>query len=845
MNLSKACRRGWQLGWVAALGAIATTALGLAQPTATPRVRESFDFGWKFVRADVPAAAQPAFDDREWRAVDLPHDWSIEGPYDEQAPTGGAGGYLPTGVGWYRKSFALPESARGQTVTIRFDGVYMNSTVWINGHELGTWPYGYSSFGYDLTPHLRFGSAVNTLAVRVDNSRQPNSRWYSGSGIYRHVWMTFTDPLHVPGWGVTVTTPEVTAERATVRVRVQVRNAGAASQTARLGCAIVDASGAVVAESTPAEVVRLEPGTERELETELNLARPAWWSPESPALYRVRSSVFAGERLADVVDTAFGVRTIAFDVHRGFLLNGQKVILRGMCLHHDGGAVGAAVPEAVWRRRLRLLQEMGCNAVRTSHNPMAPEFYDLCDELGLLVMDEPFDEWTVRKPQIKFGYSDYFADWAQRDLVAFIRRDRNHPSVVLWSAGNEIGEQGDPHGSDVLRSLVETFHREDPTRLVTAALDNVYTDKGHVARAFTDLLDVVGYNYVDRWGRRRETHYAVDRGLFPERRFIGTENASVGGVRGDYRISGLTLPAGGGSWHADPETQEGPRGGRYVGASLRAASLWRFVATHDYVAGDFAWTGIDYLGEARWPRKLAVSGALDTCGFKKDAYYFYQSLWTERPMIHLLPHWNWSEHAGRTIPVVAYTNCAVVELFLNGRSLGAKAKEFPRQGAAGGWNTYALPQVLATTTDLHLSWDVPYEPGEVKAVGYDRSGTVVAEMAVRTAGPAAVLEVTTDRPVLRADARDVAHVTVRVLDTAGLAVPLATDEIEFELTGPARIIGLDNGDPTSHASYQGTKRRLHAGMALALVQSEREPGLVRLTARAAGLREATVELAME
>lgn len=815
-----------------------------SESAAAPRVRESFDFGWRFQRGDVPEAAQPGFDDNGWRTLELPHDWSIEGPYDREAPTGGPGGYLPAGVGWYRKTFELPESARGRVVTIQFDGVYMNSTVWINGHELGTWPSGYTSFVYDLTPHLRFGGERNVVAVRVDNSRQPNSRWYSGSGIYRHVWLTTTDPLHVPAWGVTVTTPEISDERALVRVRTEVRNDGRRAEPVRIACAVLDAAGRIVAETPPQSAGEIEAGAQAGFAGELNVPRPQRWSPVSPNLYRVRTTVFAGERFADVVETTFGVRSIAFEVDRGFVLNGEKVILRGMCLHHDGGAVGAAVPEAVLRRRLELLQEMGCNAVRTSHNPMAPEFYELCDELGLLVMDEPFDEWTVRKPQIRFGYSDYFAEWFERDLVAFIRRDRNHPSVVLWSAGNEIGEQGVPHGADVLRPLVEIFHREDPTRPVTAALDNAFTDKGHIAKAFTDLLDVVGYNYVDRWGSRRETHYADDRVLFPERKFIGTENASVRGVRGDYRFGPLLM-----SNQADPRTRRrarsGPEGALYAGDSLRAASLWRFVATRDYVAGDFAWTGFDYLGEARWPAKAATSGALDTCGFKKDAFYFYQSLWTDQPMVHLLPHWNWPDRLGRVVPVIAYTNCPVVELFLNGRSLGAKAKEFPRQGAAGGWNSYAQPIVDATTSDLHLLWDVPYEPGELKAVGYDRTGAVVVETIMRTAGEPAALRLTVDRAAIAADRRDVAHITVEAVDAAGAVVPDATNLVTFELSGPGRLIAVDNGDPASHASYQGNTRALHAGMALALVQSTAEPGTLRLVARAEGLQEAAVEIATQ
>ncbi|HWA25044.1 MAG TPA: glycoside hydrolase family 2 TIM barrel-domain containing protein [Lacunisphaera sp.] len=812
--------------WVALLLALRVFA---AEPG---RQRESFDFGWRFHAGDAAGAQEPAFADATWRVLDLPHDWSIEGPYDEKAATGGSGGYLPTGFGWYRKAFTLPETARGRRIMISFDGVYQHSTVWINGHELGTRPYGYAAFHYDLTPHLNFGAKPNVVAVRVDNSPQPNSRWYSGSGIYRHTWLTVTDPVHIAPWGVYFTTPEVTAEKAVARVRTRVQNDGAAPQRFELRTQL---HGVLAVEQ-----VELAAGAEREVETTLAIPSPALWSPASPELHALRSEIWREGKLVDATETTVGIRSVEYDLNRGLLLNGSPVKLRGMCAHHDGGAVGAAVPEAVWERRLRLLQEMGCNAIRCSHNPMAPEFYDLCDRLGLLVMDEAFDEWTVRKPQIKFGYSDVFADWFERDVVDLVRRNRNHPSIVMWSAGNEIGDQWAPQGPDVLRQLLAVFHREDPTRPVTAAMDNIFNEKGHAPVAFSGQLDIVGYNYVDRWGSRRETQYGDDRVLFPQRKFVGTENVSVRGVRGLYEFGPLL---GGGFQDGRILPRNGPEGALYVANAMRAAALWKFVATHDYVIGDFAWTGFDYLGEARWPRKLATSGSLDTCGFRKDAFYFYQSIWTTKPMVHLLPHWNWPERAGQVVPVVAYSNCAAVELFLNGRSLGAKAREFPTQGTEGGWNTYILPQIQATTSDLQLVWDVPYEPGELKAVAYDRAGKVAAETVVQTAGKIARLELGVDRPTLTADARDVAHVTVRALDAKGNFVPLANASVRFELSGQARLLGVDNGDPTSHESYQGNSRALFNGMALALLQATGQPGTIRLVARADGLPDAVVELA--
>ncbi len=794
-------------------------ALGLLPPLARAeagRLRENFDFGWRFLRGDAAGAEALSYPDGGWRRLDLPHDWSIEGPYDAAAPSGGPGGYLPTGVGWYRKHFEAPAAQAGRRIEIQFDGVYRDSEVWLNGHLLGRWPYGYTTFRYDLTPYLVFGGP-NVIAVRVDNSRQPGSRWYSGSGIDRNVWLTASDPLRIAPEGVTVVTRSATADAATLEVRTRVRNGRGEAAEVRVSQRL---EGAL--EEEPA-ALRLEAGAEAEVTSVLTLPHPRLWSPEHPALYRLRTDIGT-----DAVETSVGVRAIAYDAERGFLLNGRPVKLLGMCLHQDGGAVGSAVPEAVWERRLRLLQAMGCNAIRTSHNPPDPALLELCDRLGFLVMDEAFDEWTVRKPQIKFGYSAFFPEWHQRDLEAMIRRDRNHPSVVMWSAGNEIGEQWSPRGPAILRELVETFHREDPTRPVTAAMDRVFTDAGRAPAAFTGLLDIVGYNYVDRWLDRRETYFGPDHAAFPERRMVGTEDASAPAVRGEYPER--AAPAG---------TPPRPL---YLSAPVRTEQLWKFALTHAYVIGHFMWTGFDYLGESRWPAKASSSGALDTCGFPKDTYYLYQSIFSPRPMLHLLPHWTWPGREGKVVPVLAYTNCEVVELFLNGRSLGAKAREFPRPGTQGGWNTYARPPVFPTTADLHLEWDVPYEAGELKAVGY-RGGAVACTETVRTAGVPAALEIVPDRTALRADARDAASLEVRVVDAQGTVVPGASNRVSFSVEGPAVLLGVDNGDPQSHEPYQAGRRDAFHGLCLAVIQTRREAGPIRVTARADGLREAAAELA--
>ena len=797
---------------------------GIAAGADSVRLRESADFGWRFFKGDAPGAEQPGFADAAWRKLNLPHDWSIEGPFDQNAPTGGPGGYLPTGIGWYRKTFTLAEAMQGRKLSVEFDGVYQHSEVWLNGHHLGHQPYGYTSFAYNLTPYLKPGGEPNVLAVRVDNSAQPNSRWYSGSGIYRHVWLIATDAVHVVRGGIYITTPKVSAEAATVRIRTRLLNERPAKANVTLASEIIDSNGKVVVTTKSEATLAAD---EQEVDQTVNLGAPHLWSTRTPNLYRLRTTVTADGLEADSFETSFGVRNIVYDVDRGLLLNGEPVKLLGVCLHHDGGAVGAAVPEGVLERRLRLLQEMGCNAIRCSHNPMAPELYNLCDRLGLLVMDEAFDEWTVRKPQIQHGYSDSFNEWYERDLVTMIRRDRNHPSIVMWSAGNEIGEQRAANGPEVLGKLVAVFRREDPTRPVTAAMDNIFTDHGPAPAAFTDLLDIAGYNYVDRWLDRRETFFGPDRTAFPQRKFVGTEDTGAGGVRGGY------------AFRANPAGT--PERATYASATIRVEQLWKFALTHDYVTGHFMWTGIDYLGEARWPAKGSSSGAIDMCGFPKDSFYFYQSVFSEKPMLHLLPHWNWAGREGRVIPVLAYTNCDVVELTLNGRSLGAKAREFPRPGTKGGWNTYAKPSVNPTTADLHLAWDVPYEPGVLKATGW-KNGQKVCEAVVRTAGPAAALILAVDRETLRADARDVAHVTVKVVDTAGILVPGAENLVAFDVQGAAVLIGVDNGNPASHEDYKAAARRAFDGMCLGIVQTGATAGEIQLSVSAEGLKGATAVL---
>jgi beta-galactosidase len=737
---------------------------------------------------------------------------------------------LPTGIGWYRKHFHLPASYKDKLVTIEFDGVYQNSEVWINGEYLGKRPYGYVPFFYGLTPHVAFGRE-NVMAVKVDNSRQTNCRWYSGSGIYRHTWLVSTRLVHVAHWGTFVTSPHVSKDSATLKISTRVKNDGNGPARCTLDTILFDDDGKAVARTEASQEIASH--AECEFVQQLTVEKPWLWSVQDPHLYKIHCAIQDHAQLADEYDTPIGIRDAVFDADKGFLLNGERVKLNGVCLHHDGGCVGAAVPERVWERRLQILREMGCNAIRTSHNPYAAEFLDLCDRMGFLVMNEAFDEWKVSKGQIgPHGYSNYFDEWFERDVRNFVQRDRNHPSVVLWSAGNEVGDQGALHGAETLAKLLKVFHAEDPTRPVTVGCDHISSEPvSDAARPeFLALLDVVGYNYVDRWRDRREKYYSIDRNAFPKRRFIGTESESIGGIRGDYRDL----------FPGEPLAEFL----RFrAGRNIDAEQLWRFVGIHDYVAGDFMWTGIDHLGEARWPMKGSSTGVIDICGFKKDGFYFYQSQWTGKPVLHIFPHWNWKGKEGSIVPVSCFTNCDTVELFLNGRSFGVKGFAFPRLGMEGRYGNYpARAKVTRTTADLHLTWDVPYEPGVLKAVGM-QDGKIVSIVEVFTTGDPTTLSLSADRELIVADQRDVAHLTVQILDGKGRAVPIVDNEVTFELAGEGSLLGVDNGNPESHEDYRSNRRRAFNGLCLAIVQSTGKPGQIRVTAASPALKPASVIIA--
>jgi len=791
----------------------------------SPERRTNFDRGWRFLLGDSEGAHVSTFHDSAWRSLDLPHDWSIEGTFDENAPAKGNGAYLPTGIGWYRKTFALPSSAQGKRIALQFDGVYQRSEVWINGISLGMRPYGFIGFSYDLTPHLAAPGKPNQIAVRVDNSLQPNCRWYSGSGIYRHTWLRITDPVHIAENGVFIRTPSITPENSTVELSVRLRNENGHDAELELRTEIIAPTGEVVQQTTTQRA--LGTNAEGTVMQTLTVASPALWSVSTPHLYQARCTLHTRGAQIDQETTTFGIRHIAFDVDRGFLLNGEQVKLNGVCLHGDGGAVGTAVPERLWERRLELLQKMGCNAIRLSHNPPAPELLDLLDRMGFLVMDESFDEWRQPKGQTPdYGYHRYFDEWSERDLVSMLERDRNHPSIVIWSAGNEIPDQTAADGPATLQRLIDIIRSQDPTRPITAACDQIAADPKAAPSAFLDKLDVVGYNYVDRWHDRREKYYSIDRHDYPQRRFIGTESSALRGARGIYFVD-----------QPIDDFFERP-----TNNLIDIEQQQKFIQTYDYVSGDFMWVGIDYLGEAHWPNKLSVSGVIDTCGFPKDSFYFYQSIWTKQPVLHLLPHWNWSGKEGKIIPVTCFTNCDTVELFLNGESLGAKGYAFPRPGMTGHYGNYPpRAKALRTTADLHLTWDVPYTPGSLIAKGV-KDGITIETVEVHTTGVPAKLSLTADRKRIRTTPDDLSHIIVAVQDAQGRTVPTADNAITFTLEGAGRILGVDNGQPDSHEPYKASSRRVFDGLALVLVQSNGRPGQLSLSASASSLASSRIIL---
>ena len=777
-----------------------------------PGKRVSFNQDWRFQLGDVTNGPDAGLNDAQWRQLDLPHDWSIEGEFSEKAPAGTGGGALPGGIGWYRKSFTIPATARGKLIFIEFDGAYRNSEVWINGHYLGKRPYGYISFQYELTPHLIYGAKRNVIAVKVDNSQQPNSRWYSGSGIYRNVWLTTLDPVHVEHWGTYVTTPEVNSQSATVLVKTIVNNSSKSAAPVNLTTIIQDANGREVARSIERGVTPKD--SHAEVSQTLKVSSPSLWSDERPYLYKIVSQLEQGRRIVDRYETPLGIRSFRFDVNKGFFLNGKPVKIRGVCNHHDLGSLGAVVNTRAIERQLEMLKEMGVNGIRTSHNPPAPELLELTDKMGFIVMDEAFDMWKIQKT--KFDYHLDWDEWHKRDLEDMVLRDRNHPSIFMWSIGNEVMEQWNenPEGGRISRELVGIVRNLDRTRPITSACNGVDVKN----KVITDGgLDIVGTNY--HHGKIPEMQK-----MFPGRLIIGSETTSALASRSSYNMPSDEIRRWPRKW--DEVLKEGNPDftcSAYDNSSAPWGSTheetWKIVKKHDFFSGMFIWTGWDYIGEPTpypWPAVSSYFGIIDLAGFPKDAFYMYQSEWTNKPVLHLFPHWNWKP--GEKVDVVTYFNADEVELFLNGRSQGTKRKQ---------------------SDDVLVFWRLPFEPGVLKAVSR-KNGQVVLTREVRTAEEPARIVLIPDRKNIGADGVDLSFVTVKVVDRNGTVVPSADTLIKFELTGEGSIAGVDNGYQASHESFKGKQRKAFRGMALAVIQAKQKPGRIVLKATSDNLQPASV-----
>jgi len=769
---------------------------GFAAHAAAPRNTTPFDAAWRFLKADAPGAQAPGFDDSGWRSVDVPHDWSIEGPFDQNNPTRGSGAWLPAGVGWYRKHFVLAEADSAKRVFLEFDGVMANSEVWVNGFSLGKRPYGYVSFRYELTGHVGFGAAhANVVAVRADNIGQPASRWYSGAGIYRHVRLIVTDAVHVDQWATFVTTPKISAREATVRVETTAVNQSAAERAVALKVVIYAPDGKAVgtAEAAPQTIPA---GGSAAFAVEIGVPFPLLWDLDRPVLYRAVVGLRSGGNTLDDDTVAFGIREFHFDAATGFWLNGRNFKLKGVCLHHDGGAMGAAAPLGVWERRLKALRSLGVNAIRTAHNPVAPEFLDLCDRMGFLVMDEMFDCWTVAKNP--FDYHLYFREWSKIDTRDTVRRDRNHPSVILYSAGNEIHDTPNAElAKGILAGLIEVFHANDPTRPVTQAL--LRPNQSHdYDDGLADMLDVVGQNY-------RENEILAAHAAKPTRKILGTEN------------------------HGEPST-------------------WRLLRDNPPYAGQFLWSGIDYLGESRtWPANTAGSGLLDRTGAIKPAGYERQSWWSDRPMVHIVrrvapppapatdPGYEaQARRAVRTLytdwtpagtspheeTVEVYSNCQEVELFLNGKSLGVQA---------------------LTADPSPRVWKVRYEPGVLAAEGRNKGARAAVDQRTTAGAPAGIV-LASDRSKLAQGWDEVAYVTATVVDGKGVPVPGAGTKIAFEVSGPGAIVAVDNADNSSTEPFQATARKTFDGQCLAILKATSGKGTMTVKATAEGLETGSIQI---
>ena len=780
--------------------------------------------GWKFTKGEVSNAEMPAFNDAKWETVDIPHDWAIFGPFDKSndlqnvavtqnfetqasLKTGRTGGLPYVGIGWYRTTF---HSTPGKQTTLIFDGAMSEARVFVNGKEACFWPCGYNSFYCDVTSLVNEDGKNNTLAVRLEN-RPQSSRWYPGAGLYRNVHVVTTEKIHVPVWGTQITTPYVKDEYASVCLRTTILNAGKTELTVVTD--IMDADGQVVSTKTNKGVINHgQPFTQNFI-----VERPKLWSPETPVLYKAVSKIYSGDTLLDTYSTRFGIRTIEYIADKGFYLNGKRRKFQGVCNHHDLGPLGAAINVAALRHQLTLLKEMGCDAIRTSHNMPAPELVELCDEIGFMMMLEPFDEWDIAK--CDNGYHRFFNEWAEKDMVNMLRQYRNNPCVVMWSIGNEVPTQWSPEGYKVAKFLQDICHREDPTRPVTCGMDQV---KSVLANGFAAMLDIPGLNY-----RAHLYDEAYER--LPQNIILGSETSSTVSSRGVYKFP---VERKAGAMYDDHQSSSYDL--EYCNWSNIPDIDFARAEDHEWTIGQFVWTGFDYLGEPSpydtnaWPNHSSMFGIIDLASIPKDRYYLYRSVWNkEAETLHILPHWNWEGREGEKIPVFVYTNYPSAELFINGKSYGRQTKH--KNGTVE--NRY------------RLMWhDAVYQPGEVRVVAYDEQGNPVAEKTVRTAGKPHHIELVTDRSSLQADGKDLAYVTLRIVDKNGNLCPNDGRLVSFKVKGAGKYRASANGDPTCLDLFHKPEMHAFGGMLTVIVQSGEKTGEIELQATAKGIKTGTIRI---
>ena len=809
--------------------------------TASVHTRYTFERGWKFIRSDDANFSLFDYDDSRWQQVTVPHDWAIYGPFSIQNDrqkvaiaqdgqkeamehAGRTGGLPFVGVGWYRLDFEAPAFAKGKKATLVFDGAMSHARVYVNGKEAGYWPYGYNTFYLDVTPYLN-AEGKNTLAVRLENEVE-SSRWYPGAGLYRNVHLIVNEEAHIPMWGTQLTTPVVEDNFARVHLNTSwVMPEGKSPSSYRIVTEIKDADGKVVSK----ESKQLTDFDNQIFSQEFVVEKPMLWTPDTPYLYIAESKVYEGNTLKDESVTPFGIRSIEVIPDKGFFLNGKKTVFKGVCNHHDLGPLGAAVNDAAIRRQIRILKDMGCNAIRTSHNMPAPELVKACDEMGMMLMVETFDEWKTAK--CENGYHKEFDQWVEKDLVNVLRHYRNHPSVVMWCVGNEVPDQwnGD-RGPKLSRYLQDICHREDPTRPVTQGMD---APDAVINNNMAAVMDVAGFNY-------RPHKYQEAYKKLPQQIILGSETASTVSSRGIYKFP-VTR-----TWMKKyDDHQSSSYDVEHCGWSNLPED--DFIQHEDlpYCIGEFVWTGFDYLGEPTpyytdWPSHSSLFGIIDLAGLPKDRYYLYRSHWNkEKETLHILPHWNWKGREGEVTPVFVYTNYPSAELFINGKSQGKRTKDL----SVTVYNSADSVSMMSLKRQqrYRLMWmDTKYEPGTVKVVAYDENGKAVAEKEIHTAGKPHHIELVPDRRILQADGRDLCFVTVKVVDKDGNLCPKATDEIRFKVKGSGVYCAGANGNPASLESFQIPRMKVFSGMMTAIIQTTDKAGAIVLEATGSGLKRATL-----